>query len=67
MEQEKCPRCELPVRVQLVMWAKYCWHCGCRLDQVQLKNISKEEQDEFVKEYLALLNSYKTKLQGEKP
>ena len=56
---EICPRCQYPVRVQLVMGAKYCWNCGCRLDQVKLKDISKEEQDEFVKKCLRLLEGGK--------
>lgn len=64
-ESEKCPRCKNPVRVQLVMGAKYCWNCGCRLDQVQLKDISKEEQNKFIKQCIKLLNSYKSKLDKE--
>jgi hypothetical protein len=58
---ELCPRCKNPVRVQLVMGAKYCWNCGCRLDQVVLKNFSKEEQDEFIKKCLKVLNKVKVK------
>jgi hypothetical protein len=56
---EKCPRCNNPVRVQLVMGAKYCWNCGCRLDQVTLKNYSKEEQNAFIKKCLELLKECK--------
>lgn len=52
---EVCPRCKYPVRVQLVMGAKYCWNCGCRLDQVKLKGFSKEEQDAFIRKCLKLL------------
>ena len=58
---EKCPRCNNPVRVQLVMGAKYCWNCGCRLDKVKLRDISKDEQDEFIKKCLKILNNLKQK------
>jgi hypothetical protein len=54
-DTELCPRCKNPVKIQLVMGARYCWNCGCRLDQVKLQDISKEEQDEFIKKCLNLL------------
>jgi len=64
MKSETCPRCGKPVRVQLVMGAKYCWNCGCRLDQVELKKFSKKEQDEFIKKCIKFLNEHK--LEGDK-
>ena len=60
-EIEKCPRCDTPVRIQLCMGAKYCWHCGCRLDKVELKGVSEEDKDEFLQKCLKLLKKHSWK------
>lgn len=48
-----------------MLGAKFCPFCGCRLDKVELKGITKGEQDDFIRKCLKLLDENNWSLKGK--